>query len=67
MWRPGQLLRARRLYRNSNGKEMTTPENAANHRPGVDAGWRVLFAFHHPWPRATHAERSASWTHRSIA
>ena len=28
-------------------------------RPGVDAGWRVLFAFQCPWPRATQAGR---WT-----
>lgn len=30
-----------------------------NERPGVDAGWRVLFAFLRPWPRATQAERYA--------
>src|SRR5204863_3152288 len=29
----------------------------ANERPGVDAGWRVLFAFQHPRPRAPQAER----------
>jgi hypothetical protein len=29
---------------------------AANERPEVDAGWRVLFAFQRPWPRATQAE-----------
>ena len=28
-----------------------------NERPGVDAGWRVLFAFRRAWPRATQAER----------
>jgi hypothetical protein len=28
-----------------------------NQRPGVDAGWRVQFAFSRPWPRATQAER----------
>lgn len=28
-----------------------------NKRPGVDAGWRVLFAFQRPRPRATPAER----------
>jgi hypothetical protein len=28
-----------------------------NQRPGVDAGWRVLFAFQRPRPRATQAER----------
>lgn len=32
----------------------------ANYRPGVDAGWRVLFAFQHLWPRATQAGRSAT-------
>jgi hypothetical protein len=26
-------------------------------RPGVDAGWRVLFAFQRAWPGATQAER----------
>ena len=31
----------------------------ANERSGVDAGWRVLFAFRRPWPRATHRERYA--------
>ena len=30
-----------------------------NERSGVDAGWRVLFAFQRPRPRATQAERSA--------
>jgi hypothetical protein len=29
----------------------------SNYRPGVDAGWRVLFAFKRPWPRATQAGR----------
>jgi len=28
-----------------------------NHRPGVRAGWRTLFASQCPWPRATQAER----------
>ena len=28
-----------------------------NERPGVDAGWRVPFAFQGPWPRATQGER----------
>ncbi len=27
-----------------------------NKRPGADAGWRVLFAFQHPRPRAAQAE-----------
>ena len=31
-----------------------------NKRPGVDAGWRVLFAFQCLCPRATQAERSAA-------
>jgi hypothetical protein len=31
----------------------------ANYRPGVDAGWPVLFAFQCPLPRATHARRWA--------
>jgi hypothetical protein len=29
----------------------------ANERPGVDAGWRVLFAFQYPWPRVTQGGR----------
>jgi hypothetical protein len=29
-----------------------------NYRPGVDAGWRVLFVFSAAWPRATQAGRS---------
>ena len=28
-----------------------------NHRPGVDAGWPLVFAFFHAWPRATQAGR----------
>ena len=32
---------------------------APNKRPGVDAGWHVLFSFQRPRPRATQAERSA--------
>jgi hypothetical protein len=28
-----------------------------NERPGVDAGWALLFAFERQWPRATQAER----------
>ena len=31
--------------------------NWLNKRPGVDAVWRVPFAFQRPWPRATQAER----------
>jgi hypothetical protein len=31
-----------------------------NQRPGVDAGWPVLFAFQRAWPRATQAERWAA-------
>jgi hypothetical protein len=31
----------------------------ANHRPGVDAGWPLLFADSRSWPRATQAERWA--------
>ena len=31
-----------------------------NQRPGVDAGWPLLFAFSSTRPRATQAERSAS-------
>lgn len=30
-------------------------KTTANKRPGVDAGWRVLFAFQRAWPRATQA------------
>jgi hypothetical protein len=33
---------------------LTTPPNE---RPGVDAGWRVLFAFQRPRSRATQGER----------
>ena len=32
---------------------------APNQRPGVDAGWPLLFTFLRPWSRATQAERSA--------
>ena len=32
-------------------------EKATNPRPGVDAGWAVLFAFSRPRPRATQADR----------
>ena len=28
-----------------------------NQRDGVDAGWRLLFAFGSQWPGATHRER----------
>jgi hypothetical protein len=28
-----------------------------NQRPGVDAGWALLFAFERQWPRATQAGR----------
>ena len=31
--------------------------NRANERPGVDAGWPLLFAFQRAWSRATQAER----------
>jgi hypothetical protein len=31
-----------------------------NERPGVDAGWRLLFAFSRPWSRATQAGCSPS-------
>jgi len=37
-------------------------ENEPNERPGVDAGWPVLFAFSRAWPRATQAERYAAAT-----
>src|ERR1043165_1888483 len=39
--------------------KINTPQvrGAANERPGADAGWRVLFAFGGPRPRAAHAER----------
>ena len=30
--------------------------SGANERPGVDAGWRVLFVFEAAWPRATQAD-----------
>jgi len=30
---------------------------AHNERPGVDAGWRLLFASEYPWPGVTLAER----------
>jgi len=30
---------------------------AHNERPGVDAGWRLLFASEHPWPGTTQVER----------
>ncbi len=41
-------------------KENTMMGVAANERPGVDAGWLVLFAFQRPWPRATQAGCYAS-------
>jgi hypothetical protein len=28
-----------------------------NQRDGVDAGWRLLFAFESQWPGVTHRER----------
>jgi len=34
-----------------------TPMSGAHHRPGVDAEWRVLFAFLRTRPRATQAVR----------
>jgi hypothetical protein len=37
---------------------MFPAERAADKPSGVNAGWRVLFAFQRPWPRATHRERS---------
>lgn len=36
--------------------------NKPNHRPGVDAGWTVLFAFSHVWLRATQAGRCSTVT-----
>jgi hypothetical protein len=38
----------------------TMKVHAANKRPPVDAGWQVLFALQHAWPRATQAERWAA-------
>jgi hypothetical protein len=37
---------------------MRQGDRTHNERPGVDAGWRVLFAFQRPRPRATQAGRS---------
>ena len=34
----------------------------SNERPGADAGWRVLFAFGSPWPRAAQAGRYGRFT-----
>ncbi len=31
--------------------------NKPNHRPGADAGWRILFEFESPLPRAAQDER----------
>jgi hypothetical protein len=42
---------------------MTMPPNE---RSGVDAGWRVLFAFQRAWPRATHRERSPMSSHCTL-
>lgn len=39
----------------------------ANKRPRVDAGWPVLFTFQRAWPRATKAERWASFTEHADA
>jgi hypothetical protein len=36
---------------------MLRRKTRANERPGVDAGWRVSFAFQRPWSRATQGER----------
>ena len=38
----------------------------SNYRPGVDAGWRILFAFQGPWPRATQAGCSAKKAHLKV-
>jgi hypothetical protein len=34
-----------------------TRTRSPNKRPGADAGWRILFAFHRPWSRAAQADR----------
>jgi hypothetical protein len=40
---------------------------SSNERPGVDAGWRVLFAFQRFWPHAAQGERYAAMaTSRSL-
>jgi hypothetical protein len=36
----------------------------SNHRPGVDAGWPLLFALLRPRSRATQAERWAAYAYR---
>ena len=38
------------------GRAMLRHKTWANERPGVDAGWRVSFAFQRPWTRATQRE-----------
>src|SRR5436309_1963692 len=40
-------------------KDMRTTE-LANERPGVNAGWRLLFSFERRWPGTTQAERWAT-------
>ena len=44
--------------RSANQRQLQMHNQPANHRPGVDAGWRALFAFEHARPRATQAGRS---------
>ena len=41
--------------RSSRKRDLEGGPVTPNRRPGVDAGWRVLFAFERPWSRATQA------------
>src|SRR5207248_1135063 len=54
------LFRCRATARDGDnwiGVCMSAIKEEHNQRPGVDAEWRVLFAFQRPRPRATQAER----------
>jgi hypothetical protein len=39
------------------GRKASAPVAVPNQRPGVDAGWPLLFAGSHSWSRATQAGR----------
>jgi len=53
------LLKCLHACQNKHGKRFRIMDERPNERPGADAGWRVLFAFGRPRPRATQAGCSA--------
>jgi hypothetical protein len=55
-----EVAAGNRITRQRSGHGSGVGHTTANPRPGVDAGWAVLFACSRAWPRATQAERSAS-------